>query len=146
MYAHFYAHFYAHAFLITKSHFLHNTSYLSCLLDSLFKVVTFFLDDFYEEPSSTEKTVKSNVPRLLTKRPPDCQLFIIIGSILGCLLVAASLMMCLLSARLLKLTRKYKREKLEGVVREHRMKFSNQPDLFTTSGNTNFGLPPNTQR
>ena len=45
---------------------------------------------------------------------------------MGCLIIAASLLMCILSARLMKLTREYKREKLEGVVREHRMKFGNQ--------------------
>ena len=54
---------------------------------------------------------------------PECQPFIIIAGVLGCLLVMASLMMCFLSTRLLRLTKRYKREKLEGVVREHRMKF-----------------------
>jgi hypothetical protein len=53
----------------------------------------------------------------------------------------------------MKLTKEYKREKLEGVVREHRMKFGNQqngpvmggdgrpPELFSTSGNSNFLTP-----
>ena len=35
----------------------------------------------------------------------DCQIFIVVGSILGCLLIAASLLMCLLSVRLFKLTK-----------------------------------------
>ena len=87
--------------------------------------------------------IKSNVEtKLLPKKSrealKDCQIFIVIGSILGCLLIAASLMMCILSARLMKLTRKYKREKLEGVVREHRMKFGNQPTTGPVTGGENF--------
>ena len=30
----------------------------------------------------------------------------------------------------MRLTKRYKREKLEGVVREHRMKFGAQPGIF----------------
>merc|ERR1719433_1528394 len=103
-------------------------------------------DEYYATPedgttsttthrSVSRPEVKSNVdPKLLPKNfgepLKDCQIFIVVGSILGCLLIASSLFMCILSARLLKLTRKYKREKLEGVVREHRMKFGQQPGLF----------------
>ena len=80
-------------------------------------------------------------PKLLPKKSnetlKDCQVFIVVGSILGCLLIAASLLMCILSARLMKLTRKYKREKLEGVVREHRMKFGNQPTNGPITGGEN---------
>lgn len=95
-------------------------------------------DDFFPGPTSTTTERSSNdaSSKLLmtSSQPADCQIFIIVGSILGCFLVAASLMMCLLSARLMKLTRKYKREKLEGVVREHRMKFGPHPAaLFTSS-------------
>ena len=46
----------------------------------------------------------------------DCQQFVIIGAVLGCALVASSLMMCFLSARLMRLTKQYKREKL-GIVK-----------------------------
>ena len=86
----------------------------------------------------------------------DCQQFVTIGAVLGCALVASSLMMCFLSARLMRLTKQYKREKLgivkpknlpfiqlttyiifhkfsEGVVREHRMKFGTQPGLFVST-------------
>ena len=45
----------------------------------------------------------------------DCQQFVIIGAVLGCALVASSLMMCFLSARLMRLTKQYKREKLGTV-------------------------------
>eukprot|EP00093_Oithona_nana_P013146 13146.XXX_209624_207241_1 [CDS] Oithona nana genome sequencing. len=84
----------------------------------------------------TEKSTKT-IQKESLKKGPDCQLFIVIGAVLGCLVVAASLMMCLLSIRLLKLTRKFKREKLEGVVREHRMKFGSQPAIFD-GGNSQF--------
>ena len=53
----------------------------------------------------------------------ECQNFMIIAAVLGCLLIAASIMMCILSHRLFKLTRSYKIEKLEDVVAEHRRKF-----------------------
>lgn len=96
-----------------------------------------FSDEYFEEKE--ENLQENNLISRVRNSKDDCKVFITIGSILGCLLVAASLMMCLLSARLLKLTRKYKREKLEGVVREHRMKFGSQPTLFSTSGNSNFG-------
>ena len=39
----------------------------------------------------------------------DCEQFVIIGAVLGCCLVASSLLMCFLSARLMKLTKRYKR-------------------------------------
>ena len=53
----------------------------------------------------------------------ECQDFMIIAAVLGCLLIAASVMMCILSHRLFKLTRRYKIQKLEDVVAEHRRKF-----------------------
>ena len=147
----------------------------------------FHLDEYYTNPDGTTTThrsvsrqeINSNVDQKLfsKNKKDDCQIFIVIGCILGCLIIAASLLMCILSARLMKLTREYKREKLEGVVREHRMKFGNQqngpvmggkmgmilnflciyksflfvlyffigdgrpPELFSTSGNSNFLTP-----
>jgi len=120
-------------------------------------------DEYYTNPDGTTTThrsvsrqeINSNVDQKLfaKNKKDDCQIFIVIGCILGCLIIAASLLMCILSARLMKLTREYKREKLEGVVREHRMKFGNQqkgpvmggdgrpPELFSTSGNSNFLTP-----
>ena len=96
----------------------------------------FHLDEYYTNPDGTTTThrsvsrqeINSNVDQKLfaKNKKDDCQIFIVIGCILGCLIIAASLLMCILSARLMKLTREYKREKLEGVVREHRMKFGNQ--------------------
>ena len=53
----------------------------------------------------------------------ECQNFMIVAAVLGCLLIAASVMMCILSHRLYNLTKRYKREKLDDVVREHRRKF-----------------------
>lgn len=53
----------------------------------------------------------------------DCQTFVIIGGVLGSLLVTASVMMCILSQRLYKLTKRYRREKLDDMVAEHRRKF-----------------------
>ena len=142
------------------------TDVLTYVLTSSFTCFFFISDEYYATPSEGTTTtthrsvsrpdIKSNVEQKpLSKKNrkiEDCQIFILIGSILGCLLIAASLMMCILSARLMKLTKKYKREKLEGVVREHRMKFGNPSsataagpeaarptsDLFSTSGNSNF--------
>ncbi len=42
---------------------------------------------------------------------------------LGALLVVASVMMCILSHRLYKVSRRYNKEKLDDLVREHRRKF-----------------------
>ena len=53
----------------------------------------------------------------------ECRDFMIIAAVLGCLLISASMMMCLLSDRLFKLTRRYKIQKLEDVVADHRRKF-----------------------
>ena len=152
-----------------------------------FHEIFFHLDEYYTNPDGTTTThrsvsrqeINSNVDQKLfaKNKKDDCQIFIVIGCILGCLIIAASLLMCILSARLMKLTREYKREKLEGVVREHRMKFGNQqngpvmggkmgmilnflciyksflfvlyffigdgrpPELFSTSGNSNFLTP-----
>ena len=50
----------------------------------------------------------------------DCRTFLIVGGVLGSLLVLASAMMCVLSHRLYKLSRRYKKEKLDAVVRDHR--------------------------
>jgi hypothetical protein len=96
----------------------------------------FYTDEYYTNPDGTTTThrsvsrqeINSNVDQKIfaKNKKDDCQIFIVIGSILGCLIIAASLLMCILSARLMKLTREYKKEKLEGVVREHRMKFGNQ--------------------
>ena len=50
----------------------------------------------------------------------DCRTFLIVGGVLGSLLVLASAMMCVLSHRLYTLSRRYKKEKLDAVVRDHR--------------------------
>ena len=50
----------------------------------------------------------------------DCRTFLVVGGVLGSLLVLASAMMCLLSHRLYTLSRRYKKEKLDAVVRDHR--------------------------
>ena len=88
-----------------------------------------FPDDYYAGSSvSTPKIVKqdpnskdsSENNRRRKKggfgsNSKDCQQFVIIGAVLGCALVASSLMMCFLSARLMRLTKQYKREKLGTV-------------------------------
>ena len=70
----------------------------------------------YKKESSIKKS--SSVAMI-----DECQEFMIIAAVLGCLLIAASVMMCILSHRLFKLTRRYKIQKLEDVVAEHRRKF-----------------------
>ena len=86
---------------------------------------------FEEEPMSTPKPTPSFKTSLYDD---DCHNFVIIGAVLGSLLVAASAMMCILSHRLYKLTKRYRREKLDDVVREHRRKFGNfsQATLFSS--------------
>ena len=114
---------------------------------------TFTVQNYVKTHFLTVSTPETNSiieQKLLMKNGiEDCQLFIVVGSILGCLLIASSLLMCILSVRLFKLTKRYKKERLEHVVREHRLKFGNQPassntrssDLFSTSGNSNFLSP-----
>ena len=64
----------------------------------------------------------------------ECKNFMIIAAVLGCLLIAASVMMCILSHRLFKLTRRYKIQKLEDVVAEHRRKFGAGGNGFVNTG------------
>ena len=68
----------------------------------------------------------------------ECRDFMIIAAVLGCLLITASVMMCILSHRLFKLTRRYKIQKLEDVVAEHRRKFGSTggggPSALSNSG------------
>ena len=64
----------------------------------------------------------------------ECRDFMIIAAVLGCLLIAASVMMCILSHRLFKLTRRYKIQKLEDVVAEHRRKFGAGGNALSNSG------------
>ena len=66
-----------------------------------------------------------------------CQNFVIVGGVLGSLLVAASVMMCILSLRLYKLTKKFRRDKLDSMVSKHRQKFGivdrcQSPALFAS--------------
>ena len=64
----------------------------------------------------------------------ECKDFMIIAAVLGCLLIAASAMMCILSHRLFRLTRRYKIQKLEDVVAEHRRKFGAGGNALSNSG------------
>ena len=70
---------------------------------------------------SFPSTIKSSSK--VTAVIDECKNFMIVAAVLGCLLVAASVMMCILSHRLLRLSRKYKIEKLADVVAEHRRRF-----------------------
>ena len=74
--------------------------------------------NYDEDNSFTRKSSSSSVVMI-----DECRDFMIIAAVLGCLLIAASVMMCILSHRLFKLTRRYKIQKLEDVVAEHRRKF-----------------------
>ena len=79
-----------------------------------------FLHHHYFE--NDERVFDSNY-QLGVVMTDECRDFMIIAAVLGCLLITASVMMCILSHRLFKLTRRYKIQKLEDVVAEHRRKF-----------------------
>ena len=68
-------------------------------------------------------SIKSSASSSSVVMTDECRDFMIIAAVLGCLLITASVMMCILSHRLFKLTRRYKIQKLEDVVAEHRRKF-----------------------
>ena len=92
-----------------------------------------FLDHYFDNDntefnSNTESRPLRNNDSTIKKSSSvvlidECRDFMIIAAVLGCLLIAASVMMCILSHRLFKLTRRYKIQKLEDVVAEHRRKF-----------------------
>ena len=90
----------------------------------------YFDNDERDFSSSTKSSLSRNQKDSTTIKKSssvamidECQDFMIIAAVLGCLLIAASVMMCILSHRLFKLTRRYKIQKLEDVVAEHRRKF-----------------------
>ncbi len=62
----------------------------------------------------------------------DCKAYVTVAAILGGLSVVASAMMCVLALRLHRMTKRYKKQRLQEVVREHRRKFGFRPDEFMT--------------
>jgi len=57
----------------------------------------------------------------------ECTTFLIFGILMGCLLIVASGMMCLLAHRLNRVARSYKREKANSVMRDHRKRYGIEP-------------------
>eukprot|EP00092_Neocalanus_flemingeri_P019289 GFUD01020894.1.p1 GENE.GFUD01020894.1~~GFUD01020894.1.p1 ORF type:complete len:153 (-),score=48.70 GFUD01020894.1:564-1022(-) len=57
----------------------------------------------------------------------DCNTFLIFGILMGCLLIVASVMMCLLAHRLDRVVSSYKREKTDSVMRDHRQRYGIEP-------------------
>ncbi len=99
-------------------------------------------EEYFSGVRSDKKNVEAQNPSLRLGSAPatassvlsDCSTFLIVGAVLGSLLVVASIMMCVLSQRLYKISRRYNKEKLDDLVREHRRKFGRQPVEGTASG------------
>lgn len=72
-------------------------------------------DDYYtvEDESKSEKSA--------------CTTFLIFGILMGCLLIVASVMMCLLAHRLNRIAISYKRQKADSVLQTHRQRYGIEP-------------------
>ncbi|TRY68911.1 hypothetical protein TCAL_07627 [Tigriopus californicus] len=86
-------------------------------------------DDYYKElkgGQKSDKTSPSGSSLSSVEKTLDCNSFIIVGVSLACSLIVASLLLFYLSLRLYKVSKLYKRQKLDEVVREHRRKYGVQ--------------------
>ncbi|XP_023331875.1 uncharacterized protein LOC111704002 isoform X2 [Eurytemora carolleeae] len=78
-------------------------------------------DEYYSPVHSEGKgkeTVKSKI-----SQQEDCTIFLAIGAAMGCLLIVASLIMCILAHKLHQTVRASRQEKSEIVLRDTRRKF-----------------------
>ncbi len=87
-----------------------------------------------ENKSPRRQQSRGPTTDLSAKTLSDCSTFLIVGAVLGSLLVVASVMMCVLSHRLYRVSRRYSKERLDEVVREHRRKFGQQESVAAGAG------------